>query len=143
MKLEIKHDYDASEDLLNKKTNVICSHAPGLMPLGAYMHLLKVNLSEEEGELFYKTLQEKKETVCLIKYNITAVPLLSLSPENIKECFDANEKNLKCERMYFDLETTENNDLYKIIKSVFDNYEFHHTKEVYISSRSLKEKHLR
>ena len=43
MELEIKLDYNEIEDIKNKTTHVVCTHAGGLMPVSIYIDILELN----------------------------------------------------------------------------------------------------
>lgn len=141
MELKINYyetGFDALEVIKEGKIHVIASAPTGLSPAGCYMDELKIQLSENKRTLFYDTLFEKKETVCLYPNNLTVVPL-DLSEENIIECFDANEKYIQSETMYFDLEKM-NNDIYEIVAEAIKKYQFTITKNIYIDARDVEEK---
>lgn len=141
MKLNItscEHGLNALEEIKTGKLHVIASCPTGLSPAGCYMQQLNIQLTENQGEVFYKTLYEKKETICLYPNNLTIVPL-ELSVNNIIECFDANEKYVKVESMYFDLEQM-NNDIYAIVSKAITNYQFEVTKNIYIDARDVQDK---
>lgn len=125
------------KDIENKTIHVVVSLAGGLMPMGTYVSVKKIEFSEEDIEKIDKTIQEKNETVCLVTHKMTIVPLTNLTEENIKECFDANEGHVKCKAIFFDLERTKNNDLLELIKNAFDKYKFRNTQKVYVLDRSI------
>jgi len=141
MELEIRYeDWLPIDEIKDKKMHLVASMPRGISPATAYMMELGIQLPEDKGSLFYDTLQNKKETVTLAPNPLTVVPI-ELSDKNITDCFEANEKHLKCETLFFDLESYEENDLYEIIKQAFDNYQFRHTKKVLVSWQFLKKKY--
>jgi predicted membrane-bound dolichyl-phosphate-mannose-protein mannosyltransferase len=141
MELQINYvdnGFDPLEKIKERKIHVIASCPQGLSPAGCYMSELNIQLTEDEGKVFYETLLKKKETICLYPNNLTIVPP-ELSVTNIIECFDANEKYVKIETMYFDIEQM-NNDIYAIVSKAINNYQFRVTKNIYIDARDVKEK---
>ena len=139
MELEINYDQKLL-DIKDKKTHFVASGIGGLLPFSAYMSELEIKLSQDESIKLFDALKNN-ETVTLAPNNLTVVPHINLSVENIADCFEANENYIKCETLFFDLERYGDNDLYEIIKQAFDNYQFRHTKKVLVSSRQLQKKY--
>lgn len=141
MELKINYfenGFDPLEEIKERKIHVIASAPTGLSPAGCYMDELNIQLSEDKRNIFYDALLRKKETVCLYPNNLSIVPL-DLSEKNIIECFDANEKYVKVETMYFDLEKMDN-DIYEIVSDSIKKYHFTITKNIYIDARDVEDK---
>ena len=141
MELKINYyetGFDALKVIKEGKIHVIASEPTGVSPAGCYMIELNIQLTNKQRDTFYETLSNKRETVCLYPKNLSVVPL-DLSEENTIECFDANEKYIRAETMYFDLEKN-NNDIYEIVAEAIKKYQFTITKNIYIDARDVEEK---
>jgi hypothetical protein len=148
MKLTIINDgpwiLDGSDDFLEKKIHLVCIAVNALTQFGVYAKPIG-GLSNELADNYVNKVNEKNETGTLYpKLNLTIMPLTIFEgrddtnqsivmEKHIIDCFDSNEKYIKCPKLIFALERRYDFDIdlaFKTLSALIEKYKFNFTEEI-------------
>lgn len=135
---------DLRNDLIQKNVHLVCLAKNELSVFNQYV-VDKLGISNNEATRHVKTVNTKNEAGTLFpKYNITIVPLSiyenrndfgnrAIFEKHVQDCFKANEKYIKCEKIIFGFEQNDDFDVVlfeEVLSEKAENYNFIQTKEI-------------
>lgn len=148
MKLTIKKDtpyvFDGANDFLDKKIHLVCRAVNSLTICGTYLEAV-AGISTAEVNKYVNTVNKKNEVGNLYpNYSMTLFPLsiyeqrndfrkIDVFEKHIIDCFDSNEKYIKCSKLIFLLEREYDIDIdtiFLVLKKQIRKYNFIYTKEI-------------
>ena len=135
---------DLSNDLINKNVHLVCISLNSLTIFQAYAVQL-LGMSFEDADKHVKVVNNKNEVGTFFpQYNITIVPLSihenrndfgnrEVFDKHVQDCFDANEKHIKCDKVIFGFENRGDFDFAlfeEVLSEKVKTYNFVQTKEI-------------